>query len=302
VRGTRIVTPRGLRRIEDLAVGDHVYSFDLEARRPVVRKVGRLLRAQATEILHVAAGELVLAGVTPEHPFYDAGQESWTPAGELREGTRLIAWLGSADVREIEVTVRRDGRAAGRVEVFNLTIDGPEHNYFAEGLLVHNKEEPFTGTGTGGVGGFDPSGEICDSDADCSSHGSFYCRVSSDGSCGNQEKRCADLPVDCDLPLTTVCGCDGKTHALDPCGKGIDYDKRPESCPPPPGMFNCGEGTCSLDTHYCLQGYSEVKCADLPPSCAGAAATCACLATEGVASCDCLQFTAGGVHVTECAP
>src|SRR5262245_16725819 len=47
VRGTRILTPRGLRRIEDLVVGDEVMSLDVETRQPVVRKVGKVLRAHA---------------------------------------------------------------------------------------------------------------------------------------------------------------------------------------------------------------------------------------------------------------
>ena len=46
----------------------------------------------------------------------------------------------AADIRELEVTVCRRAAVAGEVEVFNLTIDGPEHNYFAEGVLVHNKD------------------------------------------------------------------------------------------------------------------------------------------------------------------
>lgn len=139
VRGTRIVTPRGFRRIEELDYGDEVFSLDLERRAPVVRRVARVLRATATEVLHVAAGELVLAGVTAEHPFYDAERGAWVEASALREGTRLLGWLGSADVRELSVTAHRPAPSAGKVEVFNLTIDGPERNYFAEGLLVHNK-------------------------------------------------------------------------------------------------------------------------------------------------------------------
>ena len=139
VRGTRILTPKGPRRIEELAVGDEVYSLDVETRKPIVRPVARLLRAEATQVLYVAAGELVIAGVTAEHPFYDVGRKEWVPAAALVKGTRLLAWLGAADVREIEVTDIRPASATGRIEIFNLTVDGSEHNYLAEGLLVHNK-------------------------------------------------------------------------------------------------------------------------------------------------------------------
>jgi hypothetical protein len=104
-----------------------------------VRRVARVIRATATEVLHVAAGELVIAGVTAEHPFHDADRGAWIEAGALREGTRLLAWLGSADVRELSITAHRPAPSAGKVEVFNLTIDGPERSYFAEGLLVHDR-------------------------------------------------------------------------------------------------------------------------------------------------------------------
>lgn len=141
VRGTRVVTPRGFRRIEDLDAGDEVFSLDLARRAPVVRRVLRVLGARATDVLQVAAGELIVAGVTADHPFHDAERGAWVAAGALREGSRLLAWLGSADVRELSVTVHRPAPSAGRVELFNLTTDGPERNYLAEGLLVHDRSE-----------------------------------------------------------------------------------------------------------------------------------------------------------------
>jgi hypothetical protein len=293
VRGTRILTPRGLRRIEDLAVGDEVYSLDVETRRPVVRVVGRVLRAQATEILHIAAGELRIAGVTSEHPFYDAEREAWIPAGEVREGTRLVAWLGASDVRTLEVTAHRRAPSAGKVEVFNLTIDGPEHNYFAEGLLVHNKDIPAVG---------DPLGQPCASDADCEGGENLVCDVSTDGACGSIERLCHKAVCGAG-PLQTVCGCDGKPHATANCtgSTRVQVDKRPGACTPPAGMYNCGDGTCATGAQYCLEGFSEIKCVDLPPSCTGADASCACLEAAGVASCGCVVGD-GGIRVAGCQP
>jgi hypothetical protein len=39
-----------------------------------------VLRTRGAEILQTAAGELVIAGVTPEHPFYDSGARAWAEA------------------------------------------------------------------------------------------------------------------------------------------------------------------------------------------------------------------------------
>jgi len=295
VRGTRVVTPKGFRRIEDLAVGDEVYSLDVEARRPVVRKVERLLRAESTELMHIAVGELVLVGVTPEHPFYDAEAREWVPASKIRAGSRMIAWLGSADVREIEVTKAIEAHPTRKVEVFNLTIEGPEHNYFAEGVLVHNKD---IATGSGST---PHQGDPCATEADCGEDQSLYCETMTDGMCNITSKTCEIFPASCgESTMRTLCGCDGKPHAVGSCpgSKEILIDTRPNSCAPPAGQFNCGESTCALNQQYCFEGFAEVKCMDLPAACA-ADATCTCLMTAGAAACACNEEMGGGLRVME---
>lgn len=295
VRGTRIVTPRGLRRIEELAVGDEVWSLDTEARRPVVRRVERLLRARATEIHQIAVGELGLSGVTAEHPFYSVDDAAWLPADELREGMRLVTWLGASDVREIEITRRRALPSVGEVDVYNLTIEGPEHNYFAEGILVHNKS-------SGGPLDTDPLGKTCASDEDCTGMEGVVCAFTAESTCSVAERRC-EVENCSDGPLRTRCGCDGKTHAGRDCvtGSKTAIDKLAGACAPPAGRFNCGETTCAIDTQYCQEGYTAILCVDLPASCTGAQATCACLDAEGLGSCGC-AVTESGVRVEECKP
>ena len=294
VRGTRIITPQGFRPIEDLRVGDEVYSLDVATRRPVVRRVGALLRAEATEILHIAAGELVLRGVTAEHPFYDAEQGTWTPAGEIHEGTRILAWLGAADVRELGITTHRTAGAIGKVEVFNLTIDGPEHNYFAEGFLVHNKDPP----GYGGTG----EGTPCFATTDCTPYGLTCATIPDDGTCGEIARECTAAGCE-EGPLRTICGCDGKPHITDSCPSfnDIQVDTRPGACAPPEGMMNCGSGTCAVDTQFCVEGFTSIQCVDLPPSCTGPDATCDCFMAAGISTCGCNTDDVG-FRVRACAP
>jgi hypothetical protein len=135
VAKTRIATPRGPRQISDLEVGDEVYSMNLQTGSVVVRKVTRLLRGTATETLRVQAGELVVEGVTATHPFWNPVDKVWRAAGELVEGTPVLGWIG-ADAQRLDVAAVQ--RVPGSVPVFNLSVDG-EQNYFAEGILVHNK-------------------------------------------------------------------------------------------------------------------------------------------------------------------
>ena len=139
VRGTRVATPRGPRAIDELAVGETVWSWDVERAAPVERPVARVLRAQRDDVLTLRAGELRIAGVTPDHPFYELGSRRFVRADELTLGAQLLGWLGTGDPRPVQLdALERLGRR-GPVDVWDLTIDGPEHDFFAEGVLVHNK-------------------------------------------------------------------------------------------------------------------------------------------------------------------
>jgi intein/homing endonuclease len=72
---------------------------------------------------------------TPNHPFFANGR--WVTAGELGVGDILLE--ASEDGRTVvRVPVRSIERLPGGVEVFNLEVAGV-HDYFADGLLVHNK-------------------------------------------------------------------------------------------------------------------------------------------------------------------
>jgi hypothetical protein len=143
VRGTRVWTPRGRRPIEDLEVGDEVVSFDLASRRFVTRRVARLLRARAAEVFRIEAGEHAIAGVTAEHPFYDAAAGAYLRVDELTARSRLLVTVGDGEITARPLSALSRVPAKGEIEVLNLTIEGDEQNYFAEGILVHNKSAPF---------------------------------------------------------------------------------------------------------------------------------------------------------------
>jgi len=144
VGGTRIATPKGPRRIDDLAVGDEVWAWDTERGVPVARAITAVMRSTTAELFRVAAGELVIDGVTAEHPFWDPSSRTWRKAAELVQGGQVWGWLGAGDAQALALT--EVSRRAEEAEIFNLTVEG-EHCYFAEGLLVHNKS-PATATDT----------------------------------------------------------------------------------------------------------------------------------------------------------
>ena len=180
VRGTRVATPRGRRPIEDLAVGDEVLSFDLTAHRVVTRRVGKVLRARAAEVFRLEAGDHAIAGVTAEHPFYDAASRAYHRVDELTVRSQLLVTAGDGEiaVRPLRSLSRVPSRS--EIEVFNLTIEGDEQNYFAEGILVHNKSEPVS---DGDQDGWYEYDDCDDTDAEVNPDAAEACSDEKDNDC-----------------------------------------------------------------------------------------------------------------------
>jgi hypothetical protein len=136
--GTPIATPSGHRPIEELELGDLVLAYDEPTGRVVPRPV------TATFVhLDQRVGSLLLSDgrvmrVTANHPIYLPDQQRYAAAGELAGDERLLALSGSAQTSSLIAGAFQASTAAATV--YNITVAG-EHNYFAEGVLVHNKSD-----------------------------------------------------------------------------------------------------------------------------------------------------------------
>jgi hypothetical protein len=141
--GTSIATPSGERPIEALRVGDEVWGFDLERRARVASRVSAVHRHEAREVGAVVLGGSRVLYATANHPFYDAASKRYVPAHELDADAKLLALEGD------EHAVMLEGPAfvpaAIHSVVHNISVEGV-HNYFAGGVLVHNKEAPLCPT------------------------------------------------------------------------------------------------------------------------------------------------------------
>lgn len=132
VPGTLVATPAGGVPIEQLAVGDVVWTIDPETKKTSTHPVTAALRRSVPVVLDISLGA-VSVSVSPEHPFWVAGA-GWQRAGDLRPGTSLLSATGEMAVVSVE---QRPGPAH---TVHNLTVSG-SHTYLVSEaqLLVHNK-------------------------------------------------------------------------------------------------------------------------------------------------------------------
>ena len=120
VEGTLVATPDGARLIEDLRPGDPVTC------REGTGFVTAVARAQVVEHLELSLADGRVLRVTAAHPLAVTG--GWRRAGRLRPGDAVVGGRIAA-VRAVR----------GPVPVYDLTV-APHANFFAEGVLVHNKK------------------------------------------------------------------------------------------------------------------------------------------------------------------
>jgi hypothetical protein len=134
VEGTLVSTPTGPRAIETIRPGDMVWTRSIRGTiEPAL--VVRVRVDAAREHLRIRLDDGRLLRVTEMHPIARAG--GYVPAGRLLPRALVVTETGTAAVAAIE-------RASGRVLVYELTVE-PNANFFAAGVLVHNK------SGVGGI-------------------------------------------------------------------------------------------------------------------------------------------------------
>jgi predicted phage terminase large subunit-like protein len=87
--GTLVSTPNGYRKIEELASGDPVYSFDIIREKVVKSHVVATLRRKANDLCTVyeVSGRRFLC--TKNHPVFSPGR-GFVRAGEMGSGDRLL--------------------------------------------------------------------------------------------------------------------------------------------------------------------------------------------------------------------
>ena len=133
VAGTLILTAEGLKRIEEIKVGDRVLSADTETMISEYKTVLETFVRRTNEIIHIFIENEEIT-TTVDHPFWVNGK-GFVPAMNLVIGSELINDKG--DIVCVE-NVRRETNRDG-VEVFNFKVEDFHTYYVGEnGILVHN--------------------------------------------------------------------------------------------------------------------------------------------------------------------
>jgi hypothetical protein len=146
VAGTLVSTPDGPRPIESLRVGDLVWSYALAEGRPIARPLIAIHHALVREARRVELDDgRVIQGVTPEHPVFSPKTGLYLPVSRLSEGD-TVATYRDGDEHALATVARVVATEVPTptIQVFNLSVGGDDQNYFADGVLVHNKSPECT--------------------------------------------------------------------------------------------------------------------------------------------------------------
>jgi hypothetical protein len=137
--------------IENVKIGDEIFSYDLEKNEKVVSIVGELESPVREGFYNVELESGKVLGITNEHPVYikkSSGEVGW--GSIIPEVSRMDGV--SFDLLEVKAgdmifnnefsydKILSISYEEGSVQVYNLKDVGEESNFFADGFLAHNKK------------------------------------------------------------------------------------------------------------------------------------------------------------------
>ena len=141
VAGTKVLLANGIyKNIENITVGDEVLSYSEESGEYTPQRVIDTFIKKANSLVEIDMGEEKIIA-TLSHPFYVPEFRRWVPAGQLKEGYKLLTTNNRyAEVESVELKHCKDS-----VDVFNFTVENT-HTYFVgdNPVLVHNSCQKLT--------------------------------------------------------------------------------------------------------------------------------------------------------------
>ena len=133
--GTFILTENGIKKIEEIKVGDKIYGYD-EIKKENILKNVQAVYLHTTDLLVKIKTKKDIIFTTPEHPFYVNGQ--YILAGFLNTNMKLTDFEGKeVGIKEIEIIKYQKEQ-----KVYNFSVEGTRNYYVGEErLLNHNLDD-----------------------------------------------------------------------------------------------------------------------------------------------------------------
>ena len=133
VAGTKVKTENGFKNIEDVKVGEKVYSYNLETNELELKKVLGTITSTTKDTYTLTIGNKKVE-MSPKHQIYIV-DKGWTRAYDVKKGDKML----SSNKEVIEIKDIKYKVYDAPIKTYNLTIEG-NSNYFVTDIqvLVHN--------------------------------------------------------------------------------------------------------------------------------------------------------------------
>ena len=133
VAGTKVLTENGYVNIENIKVGDMVYSYNFNNNELELKRVINLINSEAKETYKMDIGDQTIE-MSKRHELYII-DKGWTRAYDVKVGDKMISSNDKVvTIKKIDLITYDTP-----IKTYNLTVEG-NNNYFVtySKVLVHN--------------------------------------------------------------------------------------------------------------------------------------------------------------------
>lgn len=143
--GTKVYTPEGYKHIETIKAGDKVYSLNEEknilevvtVKTPLIHKN---TKNNILDLYKITLSNKVVLYVTDNHSFYVSEIKDYRQLKDIKNNEKLLYYnINNKQFDEINI-IDRELQTAEET-YYNLSLV-ENHNYLAEGVVVHNDRKP----------------------------------------------------------------------------------------------------------------------------------------------------------------
>ena len=133
VAGTKVKTENGFKNIEDIKIGEKVYSFNLDNNEIELKEVLELIHSSAKDTYKMTIGGKTVE-MTSKHQVYIV-DKGWTRAYNIKIGDMMLSVSGD----KVKITNIEHIKYDEPIDTYNLAVED-NSNYFVTDIqvLVHN--------------------------------------------------------------------------------------------------------------------------------------------------------------------